>query len=173
MANQNGGPAPDRPRHSGRGNSPRRRARDARVLAFEVLYEVDIARHAAAGVFERRIAEEGVTAEEAEAPRALVRGVLQARQELDAIIQTHAPSWPIEQLSAVERNILRLALYELRYQREHVPVGVAINEAVELAKMFGGDAASRFVNGVLGQFVRSEDAPTDSPDEPESPGGET
>jgi N utilization substance protein B len=142
------------------------------VLAFEVLYEVDIARHTAADVFERRVAEEGVSTEEAQMPRTLVRGVLQARQELDETIQRHAPSWPVEQLSAVERNILRLAIYELRHLRDQVPVGVAINEAVELAKMFGGDAASRFVNGVLGQVVRSEDPPTSPPEESESPGGE-
>jgi len=142
------------------------------VLAFKVLYEVDIARHAAAEVFERRVAEEGVPAEEADAPRALVRGVLQTREELDHVIQEHATSWPIEQLSAVERNILRIAIFELRHQREHVPVGVAINEAVELAKMFGGDAASRFVNGVLGQVVRDDEAQEDPPVEPQSPGGD-
>jgi len=142
------------------------------VLAFKVLYEVDIARHAAAEVFERRVAEEGVPAEEADAPRALVRGVLQTREELDNVIQEHATSWPIEQLSAVERNILRIAIFELRHQREHVPVGVAINEAVELAKMFGGDAASRFVNGVLGQVVRDDEAQEDPPVEPQSPGGD-
>jgi len=169
---ENGGPAPARGPRGGRGHSSARHARDARVLAFEVLYEVDIARHTAADVFERRVAEEGVLAEDAERPRMLVRGVLQSRQELDALIQTHAPSWPIEQLSAVERNILRLAIFELRHMRDQVPVGVAINEAVELAKMFGGDAASRFVNGVLGQVARSDDAAS-APDEPESPGGET
>jgi transcription antitermination protein NusB len=161
---------PDRPM---RGRRSQRRARNARVLAFKVLYEVDIARHAAADVFERRVAEEGVPAEDVDAPRMLVRGVLQHRQELDGVIQSHAPSWPIEQLSAVERNILRLAVFELRHQREEVPVGVAINEAVELAKMFGGDAASRFVNGVLGQVVRTDDVQAGPPIEPESPGGDT
>jgi N utilization substance protein B len=155
-----------------RSQRSRRQARNARVLAFKVLYEVDIARHAAAEVFERRIAEEGVPAEEVDAPRALVRGVLQTREELDNVIQAHATSWPIEQLSAVERNILRIAIFELRHQRERVPVGVAINEAVELAKMFGGDAASRFVNGVLGQVVREDEAQEDTAVEPQSPGGE-
>ena len=168
----NDGPAPAGRSRGGSGHSSKRHARDARVLAFEVLYEVDIARHTAADVFERRVAEEGVLAEDAERPRMLVRGVLQSRQELDALIQMHAPSWPIEQLSAVERNILRLAIFELRHMRDQVPVGVAINEAVELAKMFGGDAASRFVNGVLGQVARTDDAAS-APDEPESPGGET
>jgi transcription antitermination protein NusB len=161
------------PARTTHGRRSQRRARNARVLAFKVLYEVDIARHAAVDVFERRVAEEGVAAEEVDVSRELVRGVLQNGQELDAVIQTHAPSWPIEQLSAVERNILRLAIYELRHKREQVPIGVAINEAVELAKMFGGDAASRFVNGVLGQVVRSEDAPASQPIETESPGGGT
>jgi N utilization substance protein B len=161
---ENGGATPARRPRGNRGHSFGRTARDARVLAFEVLYEVDIARHTAADVFERRVAEEGISDENAERPRLLVRGVLQSRQELDAIIQTYAPSWPIEQLSAVERNILRLAIFELRHMRDRVPVGVSINEAVELAKMFGGDAASRFVNGVLGQVARSDDT-VSAPDE--------
>jgi N utilization substance protein B len=173
MVTEDNGQEPVLPARTKHGRRSHRRSRNARVLAFKVLYEVDIARHAAADVFERRVAEEEVAAEDVDAPRGLVRGVLQNRQELDGVIQTHAPSWPIEQLSAVERNILRLAIYELRHQREQVPIGVAINEAVELAKMFGGDAASRFVNGVLGQVVRSDDAQASRLIEPDSPGGDT
>ncbi|MFN0073207.1 MAG: transcription antitermination factor NusB [Chloroflexota bacterium] len=161
--------APSRPARS---RKSRRHASSARVLAFKVLYEVDIARHGAADVFERLVADEGVPDEESTLARALIRGVMERRTELDDRIQMHAPSWPLEQLSAVERNILRIAVFELLHERQHIPIGVAINEAVELAKMFGGDAASRFVNGVLGQVVRTDDLPS-SPEETELVGGDS
>lgn len=158
-------------------NAPRqrggfRRARNARVLAFKVLYEVDIARHSAADVFDRQVIEARTPADESDLARVIVRGVLSTRPGLDALIGQYAPSWPIEQLSAVERNILRIALYELLHERERVPAPVAINEAVELAKMFGGDAASGFVNGVLGQVARAELA-APGVDETESLGGDS
>ena len=83
---------------------------------------------------------------------ALARGVTDTRSELDQYIQRHAPAWPVDQLPLVDRNILRIALYELLHSPE-VPRKTAINEAVELAKVFGSDSSARFVNGVLGSVM--------------------
>lgn len=85
----------------------------------------------------------------------LLDGILQKRDELDMIIEKAAPEWPIDRISPVDRNILRLGLYELLFaDREEVPAKVAINEAIELAKQFGGENSSRFVNGVLGAVYK-------------------
>jgi N utilization substance protein B len=85
----------------------------------------------------------------------LVAGVVAANNELDGKIQPIAPEWPIEQIARVDRAILRLGLYELLYRSDVVPPKVAINEAVELAKAFGSDNSSKFVNGVLGTAYRT------------------
>lgn len=81
--------------------------------------------------------------------RALLKGLHEKRQELDQLIQIYAPAWPVHLLSPVDRNILRIALYELLYHPV-TPAKTAVNEAVELAKMFGSESSARFVNGVLG-----------------------
>jgi N utilization substance protein B len=85
----------------------------------------------------------------------LVKGVLENQSDLDAKIQPIAPDWPIEQISRIDRNILRIGLYELLHQSDAVPAKVAINEAVELAKAFGSDNSSKFINGVLGTAFRT------------------
>lgn len=85
----------------------------------------------------------------------LVKGVLDKQSDLDSKIQPLAPEWPIEQIARIDRNILRLGLYELLYRSEQVPPKVAINEAVELAKAFGSDNSSKFINGVLGTAFRT------------------
>lgn len=85
----------------------------------------------------------------------LVEGVLEAISDLDAKIQPIAPEWPIEQIARVDRTVLRLGLYELLYCADSVPPKVAINEAVELAKAFGSDNSSKFINGVLGTAFRT------------------
>lgn len=85
----------------------------------------------------------------------LVRGVIEQQSELDAQIQPIAPEWPIEQIARVDRTILRIGVYELLYRKDKVPPKVAINEAVELAKAFGSDNSSKFVNGVLGTAYRT------------------
>ena len=92
--------------------------------------------------------------------RELIAGVLRHREELDREIQQRAPAWPLRQMSAVDRTILRAGLYECRFQHGIVPVKVAINEAIELAKIFGSESLPRFVNGVLGSAVASESKPT-------------
>lgn len=85
----------------------------------------------------------------------LTKGVIAAQPELDSKIQPIAPDWPIDQIARIDRNILRLGLYELLYLGAQVPPKVAINEAVELAKAFGSDNSSKFVNGVLGTAFRT------------------
>ena len=92
--------------------------------------------------------------------RELIGGILRHREEIDREIQQRAPAWPLRQMSAVDRTILRLGLYECRFQHGIVPVKVAINEAIELAKLFGSESLPRFVNGVLGSAVASESKPT-------------
>jgi N utilization substance protein B len=83
----------------------------------------------------------------------LVRGAREHQEEIDRIIEKTAPEWPIEQITVIDRNILRLGIYELMYAKE-VPPKVAINEAVELGKTFGGESSGKFVNGVLGTLYR-------------------
>lgn len=85
----------------------------------------------------------------------LVHCVLEKQNDLDEQIRPLAPEWPLEQIARVDRNILRLGLYELLYRGDHVPPKVAINEAVELAKAFGSDNSSKFINGVLGTAYRT------------------
>ena len=132
----------------------------ARIIALQVLYEVDVADHAATDVL-RQTFEDPALGGEDEAPdvdaladvrarvERLVRGVMEHFREIDPYIASAAPAFPIAQLPAVDRNVLRLAIYELLREPD-VPVKAAINEAVELAKRYGGDNSGRFVNGVLG-----------------------
>jgi N utilization substance protein B len=86
---------------------------------------------------------------------ALVKGVLKIQDAIDAQIAPIAPDWPIDQIARIDRNILRIGVYELLHQADVVPPKVAINEAVELAKAFGSDNSSKFVNGVLGTAYRT------------------
>ena len=108
--------------------------------------------HPPADVFQRRLEEEDLSDELAEFARQIIFGVLPLAPDLDRIISTYAPEWPLEQIAAIDRNILRLACWEFTVQRE-TPLKVAINEAVELAKLFGSESSPRFVNGVLGSLA--------------------
>jgi len=136
-----------------------------RALAFQALYEMDQGHHVPAQVLERVT----LTFEEAAAPpyppdvllsatnyaHGLVRGVLANRAAIDGLIQLRAPLWPLAQMSAVDRNVLRIGLYESLYGNATVPLRTAINEAVELAKLFGSETSAKFVNGVLGRAVEA------------------
>ncbi len=122
--------------------------RKARAIALKALYEIDSAGHKAEDVLNRLLADAGLSEENSAFVRELVSGVSKGRQELDRNIEKFATAWPIEQIPVVDRNILRLAIFELLIDNK-MPVKVAINEAVELAKSFGGDNSARFVNGVL------------------------
>ncbi len=123
--------------------------RKVRALALKVLYEVDSVGHNVDETLTRFLAKEVLSEENAAFARELVSSVVQNREKIDHNIQSFAPAWPIEQIPVVDRNILRLAIFEILIDNK-VPVKVAINEAVELAKTFGSDNSSKFVNGVLG-----------------------
>jgi len=123
--------------------------RRARALALQALYEVDSVGHEVEGVVTHLLADGDLSAENDAFVRELVSGVIQNKEKIDLNIQNFAPAWPIKQIPVVDRNILRLAIFEILLNNK-VPVKVAINEAVELAKTFGSDNSSRFVNGVLG-----------------------
>lgn len=124
----------------------------ARALALQVLYEVDIANHVPGEVFTARLEETPLTQELAEFARQIIFGILPIANELDQLIAKYAPEWPMDQIAAIDRNILRMALWEFAVFHE-TPIKVAINEAVELAKQYGSDSAPRFVNGVLGSLA--------------------
>lgn len=131
--------------------------RRARALALQALYEIDSVGHPPDVVIEERLAETPLPGSAADFSRRLVLGVLRYRRVLDRFIQEHAPEWPVEQMACIDRNILRMALFEFAVDGT-TPVKVAINEAVELAKIFGSDSSSRFVNGVLGALVPRKNA---------------
>lgn len=123
----------------------------ARALALGVLFEMEFQRTEAepAAILARRVAEEPAPEPVVAYAEGLARGAWAHRREYDALIARLAPTWPIEQMARVDRNILRLALYEM-FETPEVPVRAAINEAVELAKQYGSEASRRFINGVLG-----------------------
>ncbi|MCH8205567.1 MAG: transcription antitermination factor NusB [Chloroflexi bacterium] len=131
--------------------------RHSRIVALQVLYETDMAGRDMAGVLERRIEEDSLSTEVAGFARTLVNGVLENREEIDKIVARFAPSWPIHQMAVVDRNILRVAIFEIILGGE-TPPKVAINEAVELAKVFASDSSPKFVNGVLGSVMETVSA---------------
>ena len=128
--------------------------RKARVVALQTLYEIDSVGHDPLRVLDRLMDESGLPASAREFARDLVDGVVENREELDRIITEYAPSWPISQIAEVDRNVLRLAIYELMFSRE-APPKAAINEAVELARAFGSESSRKFVNGVLGSVMQT------------------
>lgn len=128
---------------------PRRQAREA---AFKALYEGDVACHDPRQALQRLAEEEALPPEVMGYSQELVEGVLKKQRELDSRLRRLAPAFPLEQLSPVDRNILRLALWEVLHPA-NIPLKVAINEAVELAKTFGSDTSPRFINGVLGSVA--------------------
>jgi len=124
-------------------------------LALQALYEVDLTKHPPAEVFQQRLEENPLSDDLAEFARQILFGVLPLTQELDLIISRFAPEWPLDQIAAIDRNILRIASWEFAVLRE-TPVKVAINEAVELAKIYGSDSSPRFINGVLGSLAEHQ-----------------
>ena len=141
---------------------------------MQTLYESDLTGHGWSDVLERVSAEDLLTPSIADYARRLVTGVMTNKPEIDARIRGAAPAFPIKQLSPVDRNVLRIAIYELAYE-PGVPTKAAINEAVELAKRYGGDNSARFVNGVTGTIAAAvrpdSDAPSSGPSKKMSPGG--
>ena len=128
--------------------------RELRIRALQILFEVDAVGREPLELLDRTIDEHAIERPARAFLSDLVRGVLENRDELDKIITQFAPSWPIGQMAIVDRNVLRMAVHELTAGGE-TPPKVAINEAVELAKVFGSDSAPRFVNGVLGSVMET------------------
>ncbi len=126
--------------------------REARIVALQTLYELDCTHHSAEQVLPRIANEKALLQEAFDFSRGLVQGVLQHRPRLDEVITEFAPAFPLEQMAAIDRNILRLAIFEILFDSS-TPIKVIINEAVELAKAFGSNSSPRLINGVLGSIV--------------------
>ncbi len=133
----------------------------ARSLALQVLYEVDLTDHLPGVVLEQRLAEMQpggqvvLTDDLVEFARQIIAGILPIASKMDDVIAACAPEWPFDQIAAIDRNILRIAMWEFAISMQ-TPVKVAINEAVELAKLYGSESAPRFINGVLGSLADRE-----------------
>ena len=128
----------------------------ARSIALQVLYEVDLTDHLPGDVLMERLRDDPLNEDRLdEFTRRIIFGVLPFVDEMDTVIAKHAPEWPMDQVAVIDRNILRIALWEFGIYKE-TPIKVAINEAVELAKVYGSDSSPRFVNGVLGSLAEQK-----------------
>ena len=126
--------------------------RKARIIALKTLYELDSVGHEPGESLSHLLEENPAPDDVVAFAQELVSGVLDHREEIDEVIRQKAPAWPLDQVAVVDRNILRLAIFEIVIDNM-VPMRAAINEAVELAKEFGGEASPKFVNGVLGSVA--------------------
>jgi len=141
-----------------------------RIVALQTLYEMDFRREAGDDTFDlgvvlkRNITRYESTVDDVFFIEELVKGVAKHETELDDELRPLAPEWPIEQIARMDRVVLRMGLYELKFEKD-VPPKVVINEAVELAKAFGGDNSSKFVNGVLGTALKNKEAGSSAPTE--------
>jgi len=128
---------------------PRTRARS---IALQALYEIDMTGHPPELVINERLSETPLEDNLSDFVRKIVFGIQPLTKELDQIIAKHAPEWPLDQVATIDRNIMRIALWEIAVSNQ-TPLKVAINEAVELGKIFGSESTPRFVNGVLGSLA--------------------
>ena len=132
-----------------------------RIVALQTLYEFEFRTECGDGsvdvaeVLGRNLSRYETAIDDTDFVNELVRGVLKEQAAIDVLVHPIAPDWPIDQIARIDRNILRIGMYELLHQAEVVPPKVVINEAVELAKAFGSDNSSKFVNGVLGTAYRT------------------
>ncbi len=130
----------------------------SRSIAMQSLYEWDFSgkkKEDLEKIVEKNIKEFGPGLENKDFVWQIVNGVVSKLSNIDKVIEKAAPEWPIEQITIVDRNVLRIGLYELLYgNKEEVPPKVAINEAIELAKTFGGESSGKFINGVLGTVFK-------------------
>jgi len=130
--------------------------RQARTTALQALYELDCTKHKTEEALAHSRTGKKLPQEALSFSKELVKGVLQNKAELDALIEKFAPAFPVDQMSFIDRNILRLAIFEILFNKS--PIKVSINEAVELAKGFGSDSSPRLINGVLGSITTERDA---------------
>jgi len=126
----------------------------ARFVALQTLYELDLTDHSLGNVLSERSEDFALSPSEYDFAQILAKGVLENSNKLDSLISEHAPEWPLDQVAVIDRNILRIALWEVAFYRK-TPLKVGINEAVELAKLFGTDSSPRFINGVLGSLAEN------------------
>ena len=141
--------------------------RRSRIIAFQALYEADQAGHETADVLERHLDETGLSEAASGFVRELVDGVGEHSAEIDTMIGERAPAFPLTEMAPVDRNVLRLAIFEICFDNRRAPLAVVINEAVELAKGYGSESSGRFVHGVLGSIAGAQRA------EPEAAQGQT
>ncbi len=126
--------------------------RIARQTALQLLYQIDLTNSTVDEAWDLAVMEVELAADAQDFARKLVSGVIDNLTEIDQLIERFAKDWAIERMSIIDRNILRIAIYELKYLVD-IPVKVSINEAVEMAKEFSNDQAARFINGILGTVV--------------------
>ncbi|PWM78922.1 MAG: transcription antitermination factor NusB [Phascolarctobacterium sp.] len=133
--------------------------RIARELVVQSLFQIDFsgctAEEALAAAVEEHNTKDAVKAQHY--AQLAISGILNAKADIDAKIQEFSIDWEIERMPGVDRNILRLAVYEIYYAEEKIPAGIAINEAVEIAKLYGSEDSPRFINGLLGKMVRNNE----------------
>ena len=137
----------------------------ARRASLQILYELDATGHDLAAVMDAHFLESAESVAARPIIRRLVNGVLENRLAIDAILQEYAPEFPVDQVAVIDRNILRIAIYEHLIQRRNTPVPVIVNEAVQLARRFGADNAHSFVHGVLGALTDDEERALEEADE--------
>ncbi|NMB44984.1 MAG: transcription antitermination factor NusB [Firmicutes bacterium] len=130
--------------------------RQAREAVLQALFQVDVGKVAVDDAITYAVMFNELTGDAEEFCRSLFQGVIAKQTSIDQTIERLAVDWSLHRLGNVDRNVLRIALYELMY-REDIPVGATINEAVEIAKAFGNNNSGRFINGILGQFTRDDD----------------
>jgi N utilization substance protein B len=129
--------------------------RDSRIAALQALFESDSSGHSPETALSWLSEEQTLSESVFLYAKELIQGVIDNQEYIDSLIHTHAPTWPVEQLSAIDRNILRVAIFEILIENR-VPLKAAINEAVELAKIFGSHNSPKFINGVLGTISKAE-----------------
>lgn len=127
----------------------------ARAVALQVLYELDQSDHPPGDVIAQRLEEAPLEDKLCGFVEEIIYGVLPLKPVLDDVISKYAPDWPFDQVAIIDRNVLRIALWEMLFSKD-TPVKVVINEAIELGKMYGADSSPRFINGVLGSLVTNQ-----------------
>ena len=133
---------------------PARSRRRSRIVAFQTLFEIDtVPRRDPAETLARHADDAKLSEDASEFARELVDGVRANQAAIDDVIRERAPAFPLEDMPPVDRNVLRLAIYEVLFDNQPAPLRTAINEAVELAKGYGSESSGRFVNGVLGSVA--------------------
>ena len=135
--------------------------KNARELALKVIFQVDVGQLPLDEVLETSLAEVAPPADDWEYVSRVVTGAVRELGSLDAIIDDLAEGWRLERLARVDKNVLRIALYEMQYERDQ-PANVIINDAVEIAKKYSTEDSGRFVNGILGSFLRRQSPATGS-----------